>query len=102
MKNPAVPEIPVRFYRTSSGIGPVLEWLRDLPKEDRRVLGIDLMRVQVGWPIGMPLARSLGDGLWEMRSTLPSRRIETVAVLSRGRDRRAPRIHQEDTEDATG
>jgi phage-related protein len=80
MKNPAVPEIPVRFYRTSSGIGPVLEWLRDLPKEDRRVLGIDLMRVQVGWPIGMPLARSLGDGLWEMRSTLPSRRIARLLL----------------------
>jgi phage-related protein len=80
MKNPAVPEIPVRFYRTSSGIGPVLEWLRDLPKEDRRVLGIDLMRVQVGWPIGMPLARSLGDGLWEMRSTLPSRRTARLLL----------------------
>jgi phage-related protein len=80
MKNAAVPEIPVRFYRTSSGIGPVLEWLRDLPKEDRRVLGIDLMRVQVGWPIGMPLARSLGDGLWEMRSTLPSRRIARLLL----------------------
>jgi len=58
----------------------VLEWLRDLPKEDRRVLGIDLMRVQVGWPIGMPLARSLGDGLWEMRSTLPSRRIARLLL----------------------
>ena len=58
----------------------MLEWLRDLPKEDRRVLGIDLMRVQVGWPIGMPLARSLGDGLWEMRSTLPSRRIARLLL----------------------
>jgi phage-related protein len=58
----------------------VLEWLRDLPKEDRRVLGIALMRVQVGWPIGMPLARSLGDGLWEMRSTLPSRRIARLLL----------------------
>ena len=58
----------------------MLEWLRDLPKEDRRVLGIALMRVQVGWPIGMPLARSLGDGLWEMRSTLPSRRIARLLL----------------------
>ena len=48
------PEIPVRFYRTEAGTEPVLEWLRGLAKEDRRVIGSDLMRVQFGWPIGMP------------------------------------------------
>ena len=53
------PEIPVRFYRTEAGTEPVLEWLRGLAKEDRRVIGSDLMRVQFGWPIGMPLVRSL-------------------------------------------
>ena len=36
------------------------------------VIGLGLMRVQFGWPIGMPLVRSLKDGLWELRSTLPS------------------------------
>jgi phage-related protein len=80
MNNPAFPEIPVRFYRTSSGTGPVLEWLRALPKEDRHAVGIDLMRVQVGWPIGMPLVRSLGDGLWEIRSSLPSRKIARLLL----------------------
>ena len=49
--------------------------MRTLPRDDRRAIGIDLMRVQVGWPIGMPLVRSLGGGLWEVRSTLPSQRI---------------------------
>jgi phage-related protein len=39
------------------------------------VIGFDLQRVQTGWPIGMPLCRSLGNGLWEMRSRLPSDRI---------------------------
>jgi phage-related protein len=33
------------------------------------------MRVQFGWPIGMPLMRSLKGGLWEVRSTWPSQRI---------------------------
>jgi len=80
MNNPALPEIPVRFYRTSSGAGLVLDWLRSLPREDRHTIGIDLMRVQVGWPIGMPLVRSLGDGLWEIRSTLPSRRIARLLL----------------------
>ena len=57
-KEPA-PEIPVRFYRTDVGTEPVLEWLRSLDRGDRRVIGLGLMRVQFGWPIGMPLVRSL-------------------------------------------
>jgi hypothetical protein len=55
------------------GREPILEWLRSLNKEARHTVGLDLMRVQFGWPIGMPLVRSLKDGLWEVRSTLPSR-----------------------------
>lgn len=58
----------------------MLEWLHGLPKGDRHAIGIDLMRVQIGWPIGMPLVRGLGDGLWEVRSTLPSRRIARLLL----------------------
>lgn len=72
--------IPVLFYRTAAGREPVLEWLRDLGQEDRRAIGRDLMRVQFGWPVGMPLVRSLKDGLWEVRSTLPSRRIARLIL----------------------
>jgi phage-related protein len=72
--------IPVHFYRTTAGREPVLEWLRSLDKEDRHAVGLDLMRVQYGWPIGMPLVRSLKDGLWEVRSTLPSRRIARLML----------------------
>jgi phage-related protein len=72
--------IPVLFYRTAAGREPVLEWLRDLGQEDRRAIGRDLMRVQFGWPVGMPLVRSLKDGLWEIRSILPSRRIARVML----------------------
>lgn len=68
-------EIPVVFYRTLGGTEPVLDWLRSLPADDRRAIGTDLATVQVGWPLGMPLCRSLGAGLWEVRSALPSRRI---------------------------
>jgi phage-related protein len=75
MNPPRLTEIPVVFYRTSGGAEPVLEWLRSLPAEDRRAIGTDLATVQFGWPIGMPLCRPLGEGLWEVRSSLPSRRI---------------------------
>src|SRR5713101_4459704 len=40
--------------------------------------GLDLMRVQYRWPVGMPLCRALGDGLWEARTSLPSNRIARV------------------------
>lgn len=74
------PEVPVRFYRTDAGREPVREWLRGLAEGDRRAIGLDLMRVQFGWPIGMPLVRGLKDGLWEVRSPLPSQRIARLVL----------------------
>jgi len=71
-------EIPVVFYRTATGVEPVRGWLRGLPSGDRQTIGIDLATVQVGWPVGMPLCRALGSGLWEVRSSLPSRRIARI------------------------
>jgi len=73
-------EVPVRFYRTNAGSEPALEWLRRLDRADGRVIGLDLMRVQFAWPIGMPLVRSLKNGLWEVRSTVPSRRIARLIL----------------------
>ncbi len=78
--------------------------MRELDKPDRRAIGIDLMRVQFGWPIGMPLVRSLKDGLWEVRSTLPSRRIarlilcfhEGVLVVLHGFIKKTPKTPAED------
>ncbi len=72
---PAPPlAIPVAFYRTAAGVEPVRDWLRTLPVADRHCIGYDLALVQYGWPMGMPLCRALGGGLWEVRSTLPTRR----------------------------
>jgi phage-related protein len=50
----------------------------ELSMKDRNAIGLDLMRVQYRWPVGMPLCRALGDGLWEVRTSLPSRRIARV------------------------
>jgi phage-related protein len=71
-------KIAVVFFRTASGADVVLYWLRGLDDHDRRVIGQDLMRLQFRWPIGMPLCRSLGDGLWELRSTLKGGRIARI------------------------
>lgn len=77
-------EIPVVFYRTAGGVEPVLAWLRSLPPADRRVIGADLSTLQFGWPVGMPLCRPLGQGLWEVRSSLPSRRIARLLLFVHG------------------
>jgi len=66
------------FYRTRSGAEIVRDWLRSLDEAERNAIGLDLMRVQFRWPVGMPLCRGLGDGLWEVRSSLRSNRIARV------------------------
>jgi phage-related protein len=70
--------LPVFFYSTEAGGEPVREWLRELDPEDRRAIGINLLRVQEQWPIGMPVCKSLGKGLWEVRTNLSSSRTARV------------------------
>ncbi len=45
---------------------------------DRRIIGEDIKDVEFAWPIEMPLVRSLGRGIWEVRSSLPQGRIARV------------------------
>jgi phage-related protein len=71
---------PLAFYRHASGGEPVREWLKDLDEVDRQSIGRDLMRAQWRWPVGMPLCRPLGQGLWEIRIHLPSDRIARVFI----------------------
>jgi phage-related protein len=70
--------IAMIFYQSPSGNEPVREWLKSMSKEDREIIGKDLLKVEIGFPIGMPLCRSLGDGLWECRSDLSQGRISRV------------------------
>lgn len=71
-----MPEMPskkiviVTFWRSASGREPVLDWLTSLNKEQRKTIGEDLKTVEFGWPLGMPLVRNLGMGLWEVRVSL--------------------------------
>lgn len=48
------PILQVHFYASESGVEPVLDWLRDLKREDRKAIGEDIKTVQYGWPLGMP------------------------------------------------
>jgi len=68
------------FYRTAGGTEPVRDWLKAMDRVDRLEVGADLQRVQYRWPVGMPLCRPLGHGLWEVRTELPSRTIARVFI----------------------
>lgn len=58
------------FYMSGAGNEPVREWLKSLPRDERKIIGEDIKTVQFGWPMGMPLIRKLESGLWEIRSKL--------------------------------
>jgi phage-related protein len=77
--------IPIIFYREEgSQKEPVRQWLMELTKENRRIIGKDLRTVQIGWPLGMPLVKAMGQGLWELRSNLPDGTVRIFFITSNG------------------
>src|SRR4029077_3756291 len=73
-------KIPLVFFRTLVGNEPVRDWLKELPEGERQSIGSDLLRAQWRWPVGMPLCRALGGGLWEVRTDLPTNRTARVLI----------------------
>jgi len=71
-------KIELVFCRSPAGNEPVRDWLAGLPADIRRAIGLDLQRVQYRWPVGMPLVRPMGKGLFEVRTNLPDRTIARV------------------------
>ncbi len=99
--------LSVHFYASRSGTEPVRDWLRDLPRDVRKVIGEDIKTVQFGWPLGMPLVRKLEAGLWEVRSHIQdgiARVLFTVAgstmVLLHGFVKKSQRTPAADLETA--
>jgi len=73
-------KIELLFFRTDAGTEPVREWLKALSEIERRAIGTDLLRAQWRWPVGMPLCRPMGKGLWEVRTDLPGNRTARVLI----------------------
>lgn len=72
--------IELVFYQTEAGHASVRDWLLRLPEVNRRKIGQDLQRVQFRWPIGMPLVRPLGKGLFEVRTPLPDHTVARILI----------------------
>jgi phage-related protein len=73
-------KIELIFFRNSAGAEPVRDWLKGLDETERHAIGTDLLRAQWRWPVGMPLCRPMGEGLWEVRTNLPSNRTARVLI----------------------
>ena len=55
------------------------EWLKSLPRyDDRKRIGADMKTIEFGWPLGMPVCRSVGGGIYEVRTELTQNRIARV------------------------
>jgi phage-related protein len=70
--------LTIVFYRTHLGREPVRQWLKDLSPADRKRVSTDIRTVEFGWPVGMPVCRPLGNGVWEVRSRISAGRITRV------------------------
>ena len=73
--------LAVVFFKTNSGNEPVREWLKEMSKEDCKIIGTDILTVQYAWPVGKPLVDHLGDGIWEVRSRLENRIARTLFAV---------------------
>ena len=73
-------KVDLVFFRTGTGAEPVRDWLKEMHTADRHAIGRDLLRAQWRWPVGMPLCRPMGKGLWEVRTDLPGNRTARVLI----------------------
>ena len=82
MPGPVPRPLRVIFFRTEAGNEPVRDWLHRLPVAEKKSIGADILAVQWAWPVGKPLVDSMGDGLWEIRSSLGDRIARVFFIIA--------------------
>ena len=80
--------ITARFFHLTTGREPVRDWLKELPIEDRKIIGADIMQVEFEWPVSPQLVKSFSGraGLKEVRSNISCGRIARVFFYITGND----------------
>ena len=81
---PSPQKLRAIFYRSAAGKEPVREWLKELPKDDRKTIGEDIAYVQYKWPIGKPRVDHLRGAVWEVRTSLGNRIARTLFAVESG------------------
>jgi phage-related protein len=76
--------LKVVFYQTEQDRQPVKEFLKDRSKEEKKIIGSDIYKVQQGFPMGEPLVKPVKSvsGLWEVRSTIPDGICRVVFAIA--------------------
>jgi len=69
------------FRQGAGGSEPVRKWLKSLPKAEKTEIGKDILAVQFGWPLGLPLVDHVEDDIWEVRTKLISRIARVLFVV---------------------
>jgi phage-related protein len=69
------------FFRSENGSEPVREWLKSLPKDERKAIGEDIAYIQFKWPIGKPRIDHLRGAVWEVRTSLTNRIARTLFAV---------------------
>ncbi len=62
--------IEAKFYKTQSNRDVVVDEIRCLAERDRKIIGGDIRLAQKRFPLGAPIVKPLGKGLYEVRSTI--------------------------------
>ncbi len=75
--------VTVMFFRSETGKEPVREWLKELGKRDKLIIGENIKTIEYGWPLGMPLVRKLDSDLWEVRCNLTNKEIARILFTVR-------------------
>jgi phage-related protein len=81
---PSPQKLKAVFYRSATGKEPAREWLKGLPKDDRKTVGEDIAYVQYKWPIGKPRVDHLRGAVWEVRTSLGNRIARTLFAVEGG------------------
>lgn len=79
--NVGVKKLDIFFFQTTAGTEPVRDWFLTLSKDERKIVGDDILKIQYCWPIGKPLVDSLGHGLWEVRSQLGDKIVRIIFCI---------------------
>ena len=53
-------KIQADFFKTEQNNEPVRDFLKALSPEDKKSVGVDIMAIEMSWPIGYPMVRKLG------------------------------------------
>lgn len=74
-----------------------------LASADKKAIGADIMAVEFGWPLGLPLCRPLQGGVHEVRTDLTNNRIARSVLRGRPATNGAVAwLHKEDARDPAG